>query len=106
RSLSDTTTFRQVVGVENVDRAWKKGMNELANYNKYDMIIGFPHEPSQSIYVCTDMVGGTWRDIFLDQHTLEVLPGSQKALDDLKFADLLFRANYGLHVGEVGGLTT
>lgn len=106
RSLSDTTAFSHLAGVENVDRAWKKGINELAGYNKYDIIIGFPHEVSQSIYVCTDMVGGTWRDMFLDQHTLEVLPGSQKALGDLKFADLLFRANYGLHVGEVGGLTT
>jgi len=104
--VSDTTVNKEVAETIQVDRAWIKGRTELANYHPDEIIVSFPQTPSDAIYVCTDMVAGTWRDVFLDQHTLDVLPSSKQAIPDLKFADLLFRANYGLHVGATGGMVT
>src|SRR5690606_34592920 len=92
--------------MSNVDLAFRKGMNELGIYYKDQIIVSFPEEPSEAIYVCTDMYRGTWRDIYLDQYTLEELPNSGGPLADLRFADWLRRANHGLHVGAIGNMPT
>lgn len=106
RSFSDTTIVRDNSDFHNVDLAFRKGMNELATQNKDQIIVSFPAKPADAIYVCTDMYRGTWRDIYLDQNTLEVLPSSGKVLGDLRLADWLRRANYGLHVGAIGNMPT
>src|SRR5690606_21172948 len=61
---------------------------------------------TEAIYVCVDMYMGSWRDVYLDQYTLEELPASNARLSDVDRATWLRRMNYGLHVGEAGGLTT
>lgn len=95
-----------IVMLEQVDKAWQKAIYEIGEYNRDQVIVYFPHEPAEAIYVCTDMYAGTWRDVYLDQYTLEELPGSKPKFKDERFAASMSRLNYGLHVGEVGGLTT
>lgn len=106
RAFSDTTKINVVAGLDQVDKAWRKGVTELGSYNKHEIIVAAPHDPKDAIYVCVDMINGTWRDIYLDQHTLEMLPSSGAKITDLKMADLISRTNYGLHVGAIGGITT
>ncbi|CAG5003391.1 hypothetical protein DYBT9275_03141 [Dyadobacter sp. CECT 9275] len=106
RSFSDTTRFSQLAGLENVDKAWKKGTEEIGVYNKEAIIVSFPDEISEPISLCTDMINGSWRYVYLDQHTLEELPGTQPQIDKLNIADWIRRTNYALHVGSVGNLTT
>lgn len=89
-----------------VDKAWLKVRKEIAEHNVNDIIVGFPDEPDESIYVCTDMVNGHWRDLFIDPNTLELLPQSRARVSELPFANWLRTVNYGLHVGAIGGLTT
>lgn len=105
-AVSDTLSNPQTKMLEQVDKAWYKGMNELAAHNPKEIIVSFPEKASEAIYVCTDMFNGTWRDIYLDQHTLEVLPASSKKLMDENFADLIRRVNYGVHIGAIGELPT
>ncbi|RAJ08287.1 putative iron-regulated membrane protein [Chitinophaga skermanii] len=105
-SHSDTSIIRTITSIDNVDKAWRKGINEIGVYNKKEIIVAFPDEPAEALYLCVDMHRGTWRDIYLDQHTLAQLPTSEKTLRELKFADLIMRANYGLHVGSLAGMTT
>lgn len=52
------------------------------------------------------MYMGTWRDVYLDQYTLEQLPASNPRIKDIAKADWIRRMNYGLHVGETGGIAT
>lgn len=92
--------------LDQVDKAWLKGMNEIGQINTDDIIVSFPDEPSEPIYVCVDMHMGTWRDVYLDQHTLQENPNTQVRLKDTDLASKIRRINYGLHVGEIGGLTT
>jgi uncharacterized iron-regulated membrane protein len=106
RAFTDTTKTYAVVGMDQVDKAWRKGVTELGNYNTSEIIVSFPKKPADAIYVCTDMINGTWRDIYLDQHTLAVLPSSGKSITSLRMADLITRTNYGLHVGAIGGIPT
>ncbi|OJV20540.1 MAG: hypothetical protein BGO21_08165 [Dyadobacter sp. 50-39] len=106
RSFSDTTQIIAPSSIPAVDRAFKKGLEELAVYNQDAIIIGFPDDPQDAIYVCTDMDRGAWRDIYLDQYTLEMLPSSGVQVDQLNFADWLRRNNYGLHVGAIGNMPT
>ncbi|WP_316752620.1 PepSY-associated TM helix domain-containing protein [Pedobacter gandavensis] len=105
-AVSDTLNHPQTKMLVQVDRAWHKGINELAEHNPKDIIVSFPEKASEAIYVCTDMFSGTWRDIYLDQHTLEILPASGKKLLDEDAADLIRRVNYGIHVGAIGELPT
>lgn len=106
RGVSDTTQVAPKNPLANVDRAFKKGMQELAVYNKDAIIISFPSKPADAIYVCTDMDKGAWRDIYLDQYTLEELPSTGVQIDQLGIADWLRRTNYALHVGAIGNMTT
>jgi len=106
RSVSDTTSVSNLHFLEKADIAFRKGMEEIAVYNKDQIIVSFPDEPKESIYVCTDMYNGDWRDVFLDQNTFAQLPSSSKQRNELSAAEWMNRSNYGLHVGEIGGLFT
>lgn len=105
-ALSDTSANPTVKSRLQADRAWRLGMNTIAEHNTDQIIVAFPEKASDPIYVCTDMYKGTWRDVFLDQHTLKQLPGSGIRLREADLAGWLRRSNYGIHVGEIGGLTT
>ncbi|MBC8985398.1 PepSY domain-containing protein [Pedobacter sp. N36a] len=105
-AVSDTLSNPQTKMLVQVDKAWYKGMNELAEHNPKEIIVSFPKKASEAIYICTDMFNGSWRDVYLDQHTLEVLPASNKKLLDENFADLIRRINYGVHIGAIGELPT
>jgi len=105
-ALSDTNNNPQSDLLIQIDKAWHKGVFELAEHNQYEILMHFPEEASEAIYVCTDMYKGTWRDVYLDQHTLEELPASNKRLRDENLASWIQRSNYGLHVGAFGGMTT
>jgi uncharacterized iron-regulated membrane protein len=105
-SVSDTTQIPPKNRLANVDLAFKKGMEELGVYNKDAIIISFPDKPADAIYVCTDMEKGSWRDIYLDQYTLNELPSTGVQIDQLGFADWLRRTNYAMHVGAIGNLPT
>ena len=89
-----------------VDKAYYKGLNEIGEHHADEIILHFPEKASDPIYVCTDMYKGSWRDVYLDQHTLKQLPGSANRLRDENLASWIRRSNYGLHVGAIGGLTT
>ncbi|GAB3250964.1 PepSY-associated TM helix domain-containing protein [Larkinella harenae] len=106
RGVSDTTQAPRQNSLVNVDRAFKKGMEELGVYNKDAIIVSIPQKPADAIYVCTDMDKGAWRDIYLDQYTLQELPSSSVQIDNLGLADWLRRTNYALHVGAIGNLPT
>lgn len=106
KAVSDTTALSRVVSLEQVDRAWHKAVTQIGELNQQEVIISFPKKASDAIYVCVDMYHGAWRDVYLDQHTLKELPVSQVKLKDTNTASWIRRSNYGLHVGEVGGLTT
>jgi uncharacterized iron-regulated membrane protein len=106
KSLSDTTSNPQSNVMLQVDSAWRKGLQEISEYNQKNIIVNFPEKASDPIYLCTDMFRGTWRDVYLDQHTLKELPGSGKKMKNLELGNWIRRQNYGLHVGEVGGLPT
>jgi len=106
KALSDTTNIVKINLLTQLDKAWHKGVFELAEHNPQEVILHFPEKASDPIYVCTDMYRGTWRDVYLDQYTLEILPASNKRLRDEKPADWINRSNYGLHVGDYAGLYT
>ena len=106
RAFSDTTVIRPVVAMDMVDKAWKKGVEEIGVYEKDAIIVSFPEKPSDPISLCTDMHNGSWRYVYLDQNTLEELPGSDTQISKLTIGQWLRRTNYALHVGAIGGLTT
>jgi len=106
RGVSDTTQVPLRSSLANVDLAFKKGIEELGVYNKDAIIVSFPSEPADAIYLCTDMDKGSWRDIYLDQYTLKELPSTSVSIDQLNFADWLRRTNYALHVGAIGDMST
>ena len=106
KPTSDTTYNPQTTMLVQVDKAWKKGMTELGEYEKDNIIVHFPEKASEAIYVCVDMYHGSWRDIYLDQHTLKQLPASQGKLKNEQLGSWIRRSNYGLHLGLFGGLTT
>lgn len=106
KTLSDTLNNPNTVMLAQVDKAWYKGVNKIAQHYPQNIIVSFPTKASDAIYVCTDMYKGTWRDVYLDQHTLNELPATQARLTDASMAEWLRRSNYGLHIGITGGLTT
>lgn len=103
-ALSDTSVNLPVNLMQQIDKAWYKGMHEIAEYNHNEILMHFPEAASEAIYVCTDMYNGTWRDVYLDQYTLKELPASQKRVREEDLASWIRRYNYGLHVGLYGGL--
>lgn len=105
-SKSDTTLNQSVVGLSQVDAAWKKGITEIGEYNKDAIIVSFPKKASDVIALCVDMHNGSWRYVNLDQHTLEPVASTQKKLKEEDFASYLRRTNYAFHVGAFAGLPT
>ncbi|WP_316809109.1 PepSY-associated TM helix domain-containing protein [Pedobacter agri] len=106
KALSDTTKIIPTNVLLQVDRAWTKGVYEIAEHHPFEIILHYPETPSDALYVCTDMYRGTWRDVYLDQYTLKELPASAKRLRDENLAAWIRRSNYGIHVGAIGNLTT
>lgn len=106
RAFSDTTQNLPLASMANVDAAWRKGVTEIGVLNKDAIIISFPDKPSEPIDLCTDMHNGSWRYVYLDQHTLEELSASQPQIAELDVAQWLRRTNYAWHVGAIGGLPT
>lgn len=92
--------------MEQVDKAWRLGLDSLAQFNKDAIIIEFPHDAEDPIYVCVDMYRGNWRNVYLDQNTLALLPETDKRMQDMDFANWLRKNNYALHTGYVYGFTT
>jgi len=88
------------------DKIWYKVRQEIAAYNKESVIIHYPHEEETTVYACTDMHAGRWRDLSFDRNTLDLLPRTQKRIDDSNTAEWISRSNFGLHTGFIGGLTT
>jgi len=106
-SFSDTTkATSSYVLADQVDRAWQMGLTQIGQYNKRAIISGIPESIKDPLYICVDMYNGGWREVYLDQHTLEELPQTQAKMKEEPVAVWLRRMNYGLHVGEVGGLPT
>jgi uncharacterized iron-regulated membrane protein len=105
-AVSDTSSNPKANLMVQIDKAWHKGVFEIAEHKPYEILMHFPEKASEAIYVCTDMYRGTWRDVYLDQYTLAELPASNKKLHEENPANWLRRSNYGLHIGEIGGLTT
>lgn len=106
RAFSDTTQNLPLASLANVDAAWRKGVTEIGVLEKDAIIVSFPDQPSEPIELCIDMHNGSWRYVYLDQHTLEQLPASQPQISDLNISQWLRRTNYALHVGAIGGLPT
>lgn len=106
QAVSDTTGIARPDLLVQIDMAWHKGVFELAEHNPYDILMHFPETASEAIYVCTDMYRGTWRDVYLDQYTLEELPASNKRLREEDLGSWIRRSNYGLHVGAFAGMPT
>ena len=106
RAFSDTTQNLPLASMANVDAAWRKGITEIGVLNKEAIIVSFPDKPSEPIELCTDMHNGSWRYVYLDQHTLQELPASQPQIAELDVAQWLRRTNYAWHVGAIGGLPT
>lgn len=105
-SESDTTKNSQLASLQQVDKAWKKGTDEIGEYNKDQIIVSFPKKASDAIELCVDMHSGSWRYVNLDQHSLKELPSSQLKLRDEQLANWLRRNNFSLHVGAIGGIAT
>ena len=86
------------------DQIWHKVRKEYAMYNKEAIIIGYPEDPNEPLYTCTDMHHGSWRYIYFDIQTLLPTQKSEKPLREEKTADWIMRANYGLHTGLILGM--
>lgn len=88
------------------DSIWHKVRKEIATLNKEAVIIHFPEEDEKTVYACTDMHSGRWRDLSFDRNTLELLPRTQKIIKDANAAEWISRSNYALHTGFIGGSGT
>lgn len=92
--------------LKNADLIWEKVTNQIAQYNKDQVIVSFGDKPENPIYACTDMINGYWRDLYFDPGNLTLLPSSNQKLQELKFADQVRKLNFALHVGSFGGIIT
>ena len=88
------------------DKIWYKVRKEIAQLNKEAVIVHIPEEDEQTIYACTDMHSGRWRDLKFDRNTITLLPNSQKPINEAQAAEWISRSNYALHTGFIGGMTT
>ena len=50
---------------------------KYARHNKEAVIVHYPEAEDKSVYACTDMENGIWRDLNFDLNNLE-LTGSKK----------------------------
>lgn len=88
------------------DQIWHKVRHEYAKYNKEAVIVHYPEPEDKTVYACTDMEGGTWRDLNFDRYTLELAGRKQGPIDEANTTEWLMRSNYALHTGFIGGITT
>ncbi|WP_313155021.1 PepSY-associated TM helix domain-containing protein [Sphingobacterium multivorum] len=88
------------------DQIWYKVRHEYAKYNKEAVIVHYPEPEDKTVYACTDMEGGTWRDLNFDRYTLELAGRKQGPIDEANTTEWLMRSNYALHTGFIGGMTT
>ncbi len=99
-------TMAEAEKMAKTDLIWHKVRREYALHNKESVIIGYPKDPGEPLYTCTDMVAGSWRYIYFDMQTLQPAGRTQKPMHEEKVADWIMRANYGIHTGLVYGNTT
>lgn len=99
-------TMEEAEMMAKTDRIWHKVRKEYAVHNKESVIIGYPKDPGEPLYTCTDMHHGSWRYIYFDLLTMEPTRGTQKQISEEKAADWIMRSNYGIHTGEVYGMPT
>lgn len=88
------------------DSIFYKVRHEIASVNKDAVIVHIPEEEEEVIYACTDMIDGSWRDLRFNRYTLELMPNNPKPMSEAKGGEWVSRANFGLHTGYIGGLTT
>ena len=103
---TDTATIYHAAMLTSADYLWKEVRTKIARENKEAIIIHFPDKPNEDFYVCTDMYRGVWRDLYFDSKTLNLLPKSQKNINQEPFSNWLMRSNYSLHTGGILGLPT
>jgi len=89
-----------------IDAIWQKVTRELGEKNRLEISIHYPKEEATSIYACTDMSNGTWRELYFDKQTLALLPTSQVKISDEIPSKWMMRSNYALHTGYIGGMFT
>lgn len=89
-----------------VDYVWQSVTTELGEFEKDQISIHFPKEDGKSIYACTDMYNGTWRELNFDINTLALLSTSQTKIAEDIPSKWLRRSNFSLHVGAFGGTFT
>lgn len=76
---------------DQVDKAWYLGLTQIGQFNKRAIISGIPASDKDALYICVDMYNGGWREVYLDQYTLEELPQSQAKMADESMAVWLRR---------------
>ncbi|WP_019942687.1 PepSY-associated TM helix domain-containing protein [Dyadobacter beijingensis] len=89
-----------------VDMIFKLVTTEMGEYNRDQISIHFPKDDAKSIYACTDMHHGSWRELNFDRNTLALLSSSQTKVAEDTPAGWMRRSNYALHVGAIGGTLT
>lgn len=102
----DTTAIIKHDMLASADYIWKKVRLEIAKNNVEAVIIHFPDKPNEDFYACTDMNNGSWRDLYFDSNTLQLLNKSQVHISHEPFSKWLMRSNYSLHIGAILGLPT
>lgn len=88
------------------DQVWLKVRYEYAKFNKEAVIVHFPSATEHTVYACTDMKDGTWRDLTFDRNTLALTGRIMDPIDEANTTEWLMRANYALHTGFIGGMAT
>ncbi|MFZ4861773.1 PepSY-associated TM helix domain-containing protein [Sphingobacterium sp. Mn56C] len=88
------------------DKIWYKVRHEIAQFNTEAIIIHYPEPDEETVYACTDMHNGRWRDLSFDRNSLALLPRTQKSIKDTNTAEWIARSNYALHTGFIGGMPT
>lgn len=100
------TTLDEAILLKNTDILWDKVRKEYATYNKEAVIVDYPKDASRTLNFCTDMHNGSWRYLYFDPLTMELLPNSQTMIDNDTPEGWMMRSNYSLHTGLVLGTTT
>src|SRR5690606_27582124 len=59
-------TMAEAEMMAKTDLIWEKVRKEYALHNKEAIIIGYPKDPGEPLYTCTDMIHGAWRYIYFD----------------------------------------
>ncbi|PWG81148.1 PepSY domain-containing protein [Pararcticibacter amylolyticus] len=89
-----------------IDAIWHKVTRELGEKDPFQISIHYPKEEATSIYACTDMQNGTWRELYFDKETLDLLSNSQEKISLEVPSKWMMRSNFALHTGYIGGTVT